>query len=93
MLHGCLVREFAPRPDTIQAFACSPDGRLVVDVSRGGQLTLWSLESGDVIATWLIEAILTACAFAADGSHIMAGDTGGGIHFLELQPAMISHPG
>ena len=61
----------------------SPDGRRAVSASDDKTLKVWDLELGTIVATFTCDASAQCCAFA--GVHnIVAGDSAGRVHFLEL---------
>jgi WD40 repeat protein len=48
-------------------------------------LKVWDLSDGRVLAGFDCEGVLLACAITSDRQTIVAGDAGGGVHFLRLE--------
>ncbi len=60
-------------PNWIHAFAFSPDGRYVLSGARDGILRLWSVETGELVATLLGHfAEIKTCMFSPDGAQILS---------------------
>jgi WD40 repeat protein len=67
----------------VNGVAVSPDGRRVVSASSDNTLKVWDLEFSPAVATFTCDAYAHCCAFA-DAHSIVAGDSAGRLHFLEL---------
>jgi WD40 repeat protein len=63
----------------------APDGRSAVSASEDKTLRIWDLETGERIATFSCESAAICCAFTDDRT-IIAGDAGGRIYVLKLEP-------
>ena len=68
----------------IKACALSRDGQLALAVFEDGILQLWNTTSGQEVARWVHGSNLWCCALSADGRVVTAGDTEGGVHFLDI---------
>ena len=67
--------------------AVTPDGRHVVSGSWDNTLRVWDLKDRKEILTFTLDAIVTACVVAQDNMTIVAGDSLGRVHFLQLVEA------
>ena len=73
--------------DWVSAVAVTPDGQRAISASNDHTLKVWDLESGKVVATFIGEVPLYACAIAPDGeTFVVAGETGR-VHILRLEGA------
>jgi WD40 repeat protein len=81
---GHTVRIFTGHTDPVLSCAFSPDGKLAITASFDCTLRLWEVASGHEQAKWLTDAWLRCCAFGPDGRRVLAGDSVGGVHFLEV---------
>jgi WD40 repeat protein len=70
--------------DTVNNVALSANGRLAASASEDQTLKVWDVTSGRCIVTLFVGASVKCCAMSADAKTIVAGDTRGGVHFLEL---------
>jgi hypothetical protein len=70
----------------VMAVAVTPDGRRAVSASDDHTLKVWDLESGKLVATFIGDGTLIACAVAPDGT-IVIGGASGRVHFLHLEGA------
>jgi WD40 repeat protein len=68
----------------VDAVAVTPDGKHIISGSGDNILRVWDLDSGQVIASFIGDAPLRACAISPDGRTIVAGDKSGRVHFLRL---------
>ena len=59
------------------------DGRILLGADRGNALGFWDLETGAVVATFTCDGSAYCCAFAC-AHGIVAGDSVGRVHLLEL---------
>jgi WD40 repeat protein len=62
--------------------AVLPDGKRAISASRDNTVRLWSLNSGEALATFSADGPIWACAVAGD--TIIAGDDWGLVHFLRI---------
>jgi len=62
-----------------------PDGSLAVSGLPDQTLKVWNLHTGACLATYNAEAAIRGVAVSADGLDVVAGDEGGGVHFLRLE--------
>ncbi|MEV0648899.1 pentapeptide repeat-containing protein [Phytomonospora sp. NPDC050363] len=82
----------AARPDWIRTASWSPDGRHIVSGSEGGELRIWSLDSGGTIRKRYQhpQAILSA-DWSGDGTKLATGSNDGVIalwqHTLKPEPS------
>jgi WD40 repeat protein len=61
--------------------AISPAGDYIVSASGDNALKVWDARTGACLSTLFVNGRLLACAFHADGEHLVAaGD--GGVYFL-----------
>jgi WD40 repeat protein len=69
----------------------APDGMQVLSASSDGSLRLWHAATGKELASWWgMDMQMTRVAWSRDGTHIVVGDEGGGVHFLTISRAMHS---
>jgi WD40 repeat protein len=69
--------------------ALGEDALLAASVSYDQTLEVWDITTGYRIAYLLVDSQLNCCAMSADGKIIIAGDSRGGLHFLELVGAEV----
>jgi WD40 repeat protein len=79
----CELHTLTEHVHKINDVALSVDGQLGVSVSDE-TFKVWDVAKGRCIAKLLVGVSLNCCAMSADGKTIVAGDSGGGVHFLEL---------
>jgi WD40 repeat protein len=80
---GSELRTMQGHSDWVYGVTVSADGRRAVSASEDKTLRVWDLEAGAAVATFTCDASAHCCAFA--GVHNMvAGDSAGRVHFLEL---------
>jgi len=72
--------------------AVTPDDRLAISASWDKTLKVWDLHSGQVLATFIAESAVCACAAAPDRETIVAGEASGRIHFLRLEGVVPEAP-
>jgi WD40 repeat protein len=63
--------------------ALSADGHLAFSASEDKTLKVWNMATGQVVSTFSTSALLQCCAVTPDGKTIIAGDSIGGVYFLE----------
>lgn len=68
----------------IRALDVSRDGRWAVTAGDDHAMFLWDLEQSKRIGSFYADHPITCCAFTIDGYRIVAGDAGGGVHFLRV---------
>ncbi len=68
----------------IRALDVSRDGRWAVTSGDDHAMFLWDLEQSKRIGSFYADHPITRCAFTIDGYRIVAGDAGGGVHFLRV---------
>ena len=73
----------------IRDIAVSRDGRLVASASDDHALFLWHLHTGELLASFYADYPITRCAFTIDDQRLIAGDAGGGLHFLRVDEMML----
>ena len=71
--------------DGVRAVAVTADGWAAISASYDQTLKVWDLTSGQCLATFYTNEAVNACAVAADGVTIVAGDASGRLHFLRLE--------
>jgi WD40 repeat protein len=81
---GKLLRDLTGHSDAITSVALSPDGQRIVAASDDNMLKVWDLMTGTNIATFTCDSVTRCCAFAGNRT-IVAGDSGGRVHFLALE--------
>jgi len=64
--------------------AISFDNKLLI-FSGFSRLTIWKLETLEVITTFDTEGNISACAVAPDNRTIIVGEESGRLHFLRLE--------
>jgi len=78
-------RTFQREGQAVNAVALTPDENRVVLASLDNTLSVYDLNGFRKIATFLGETNMTACAVAADGKIVIAGEESGQVHFLYLE--------
>lgn len=68
----------------VTAVAVATDGQRAVSASDDRTVKLWNLNSGACLATFTCDGRANCCAYSHAARVIVAGDTGGHIHFLRL---------
>jgi WD40 repeat protein len=66
---------------SVNGVALTPDDRRAVSASRDKTIRVWDLDTGCPIATFTCDAAAYCCTVGAT-QIIIAGDSGGHIHFL-----------
>jgi hypothetical protein len=89
---GQTLRWLEGHTKAVNAVALSPDGRRAVSGSEDRTLRVWNLESGDEIDTFTGEAAMNTCVFTPDGQTIIAGESSGRVHFLQIVEADETKP-
>ena len=75
----------AGHPDTLTAIAFAPDGKSLASAARDKQVKLWSLETGQAIASVKIGIEQpSALAFSPDSKRLAVGDVALSVQVLEL---------
>ncbi|MDF5728027.1 MAG: hypothetical protein PUP92_08295 [Rhizonema sp. PD38] len=75
----------------ITAIDVSPNGRFAFVTSglphylSDNTLRVWDLEKRQLVARFIGESPMTACAVAPDGVTVVVGDASGQVHFLHLE--------
>jgi WD40 repeat protein len=82
---GRELRTLTGHTHYVSAVAVAPDGQRAVSVSPDNTVKLWNLETGEVVATFICDRWASCCAFSDALQLIVAGDTGGHLHFLRLE--------
>jgi WD40 repeat protein len=82
---GKTLRTLSSHTNSVNAVAVLPNGLCAVSASWDNTLKVWDLESGDVIASFVGDSPLDACAVASDGVTVVAGEQSGRVHFLRLE--------
>lgn len=67
----------------VMSCAISSDSKKILSVSDVGELKVWNVQSGNCIATFLVDDYLKDCAFHPDGKRIIAVGKRG-IYWLKL---------
>jgi WD40 repeat protein len=80
---GQAVRTLQGHSRWVNGVAVTADGRFAVSVSHDNTLKVWDLATGQAVSTLEAHAPLLCCAFTSNGTMIIAGDTAGGVHFID----------
>ncbi len=78
------VFELKGHTKEIRQIDVSLDGRLIASAGDDHALFLWDLEEGKRISSFYADHPLTRCVFTIEGQRVIAGDAGGGVHFLRI---------
>jgi len=73
----------------VRAVAVSKDGKRAISASYDQTIKVWDLENYVVTKTFSSENSFTACDISPNGDIIVAGDTMGNVHFLQLKGGFI----
>ena len=84
-----LDRKLEGHKKEIRDIAVSRDGRLIASVSDDQGIFLWHLQYGDLLARFYADHPITRCLFSIDDQRIIAGDAGGGVHFLRVDEMLL----
>ena len=84
---GCLIATVDDGADEVRAIAEAPDGDYAISGSRTGRLKIWQLPTGHSLASFNVDASVTAVAVARDGV-LVAGDSSGAVHILQCLSAV-----
>ncbi len=69
----------------VLAVAVTPHGRQVVSASADHTVRVWDLNSRRVMASFVGDSPMYACAVTPDGATVIAGEESGRVHFLRLE--------
>jgi WD40 repeat protein len=61
-----------------------PNLEQIIGITADGELRLWAIKTGVVLAGFGADAAIQSCALTPDGAVVVAGDSGGNLHFLRL---------
>jgi WD40 repeat protein len=70
----------------VYGVALRGDLRRAISASYDKTVKVWDMESGVALATFSCDSAACCCAFM-DDHDVIAGDAGGGVHFLRLEEA------
>jgi WD40 repeat protein len=84
LLTGAWLCTLKGHSGSVAGVAITPDGRRAVSVSRDHTLMVWDIDTATPMATFHCDAHPRCCAVAG-GQTILAGDSGGRLHFLEFE--------
>ena len=70
---------------SVSAVALTPDGRVAVSASNDQTLKVWDLEKGEIISEFKGDSSFTCCKISTDGKTVVAGDTSGRVHVLQVE--------
>ncbi len=82
-LDECVFELHGHKKD-IRQIAVSRDGRYIASAGDDHALFLWDIEEGKRVSSFYADHPLTRCIFTIDGLRVIAGDAGGGVHFLKI---------
>lgn len=83
--NGVEPRTIEGHYDRVIGVTLGKDGQLAVSASYDQMLKVWEVASGELLATFTSDGGLLCCALAENGNLIIAGDSGGHVHFLRLE--------
>jgi len=78
--------------DEIWGCVISPDGQYVLSASWDNTIRAWSAISGKELAALVLPSMLQCIATFPGGDRIVAGDTAGAIHLIELMGLSLGAP-
>ena len=81
---GKLLRTLEGHSSSVTSVAVTADGKLVSG-SLDATVNVWDLGTCSFVTHLYLDAGILYCACAPGGSHIVAGDEAGGLHFLRLE--------
>jgi len=82
---GKMLQTLEGHDGGIESVGVTGDFTRAVSASRDHTLRLWDLQNGKLIASFEGDRPFTACAITPDGTHVVAGDSGGGVHFFKIE--------
>jgi WD40 repeat protein/Cdc6-like AAA superfamily ATPase len=80
---GERIKELRVFNDRVFLLEAAQEGGVVVAASRS-RLVVWALPEGEVLASFVPDAAITACALSPDGREVIVGDQTGQVMFFEL---------
>src|SRR5262245_37847873 len=82
---GHELRTLQGHLDEVLSVILTGDGRRALSASQDGTVRLWSLATGQVLATFYCDGLATTSAFVDGTRRILAGDSGGRIYLLQVE--------
>jgi WD40 repeat protein len=84
LARGRELRTLVGHKGDVNNVALSANGQLAISTSRDRTLQVWDVATGQIISTLATRVRLECCAMTPDGKKIVAGDSMGSVHFMEL---------
>jgi WD40 repeat protein len=84
LARGELLKTLEGHSSSVTSVAVTADGKLVSG-SLDATVNVWDLGTCSFVTHLYLDAGILYCACAPGGSHIVAGDEAGGLHFLRLE--------
>jgi WD40 repeat protein len=69
----------------VHAVAITGDNKYVVSGSRDKTIRVWNLETGEQVHSYTGDFSMYRCGISPDSTTIIAGDSGGKVHFLRRE--------
>ena len=80
---GTLIRRLTGHQAAVNSVAVSPDSRHIVSGSEDQTVVIWSLESGQRLATLVLDGSIRSVVWCPDSRFVLAGDVVGELYRLE----------
>ncbi|MEA5535494.1 hypothetical protein [Crocosphaera sp. XPORK-15E] len=79
---GKLLQTLTGHSNWVNSVVVTPDGNQVISGILDNTVMVWDLNTGKCLATFYADYPIWCCQIAPDGVTIIAGDSGGIVHFL-----------
>ncbi|MGK7919679.1 MAG: WD40 repeat domain-containing protein [Trichodesmium sp.] len=81
---GKELRKLSGHTNTIRSVAVTPDGTRIVSAAADHKVKVWDIQTGKELMSFSGDNSFYCCTVGTDGKTVVAGDSLGVIHFLEM---------